>query len=142
MPWPTKARTTPKPWLSTCCWTACETSPSRLPGPALRDAVLQALPGHVEQLLHPRRHRPHRQRERAVGVVPLHDTPQVQPDDVALLAAGAARDGNAVHDLLVDRDAHGGREAPVSLEGRARAPRDRMKRLHVLVDLQGRDARA
>ena len=29
------------------------------------------------------------------------------------------RGGDAVHDLLVDRDAHGGREAPVALEGRA-----------------------
>ena len=31
MPWPTKARTTPKPWLSQCSWTACDTSPRRLP---------------------------------------------------------------------------------------------------------------
>ena len=34
MPCPTRARTTAKPWLSQCAWTACEMSPSRLPGPA------------------------------------------------------------------------------------------------------------
>ena len=52
MPWPTNARTTPKPWLSQCGCTACETSPSRLPGAALHDGLVQALAGDVEQLLH------------------------------------------------------------------------------------------
>src|SRR6185436_14622803 len=83
-------------------------------GPALLDAELEALPGDVEQLLDPRRHLTDRQRERAIGVVPIHDTPQVQTDDVALLDP-PLRGRNAVHDFLVDRDAHGGREAAIAL---------------------------
>ena len=32
MPCPTNSRTTENPCASTCCWTACPRSPSRLPG--------------------------------------------------------------------------------------------------------------
>jgi hypothetical protein len=42
-------------------------------GPALDYGLVEALPGDVQQLLHPRRHRPHRQRDGAVGVVAFHD---------------------------------------------------------------------
>ena len=105
-----------------------------LPGPALNDGQLEALPRDLEQLLDARRDLADRHRERAVGVIPLDDTPEVQPDDVPLLQA-AVRRGNAVNDLLVDRDAHGGREAPVALEGGlGAAVHD--EGLHFLVDLQ------
>src|SRR5438094_463417 len=107
--------------------------------PALLDGLIEALTGDVEQLLHLRRHVADGEGERAVRVVPVHDTPEVQADDIALLDAAVGR-GNPVHDLLVDRDADGGREAAVALEGRLGAAR-RDEALHVLVDLERRQAR-
>src|SRR6267142_4780748 len=107
--------------------------------PALLDGLIEALAGDVEQLLHLRGHVADGEGERAVRVVPVHDTPEVQADDIAVLDAAVGR-GNPVHDLLVDRDADGGREAAVALEGRPGAAR-RDEALHVLVDLERRQTR-
>ncbi len=107
-------------------------------GPALHDRLVEALARHVEQLLDPRRHRAHRQRDRAVRIVALDDAAQIEPDDVALAQLALGR-RDAVHHFLVDRDADGGRVAAVALEGRARPAGDD-ECLHVRVDLLGGDA--
>ena len=125
MPWPTKERTTPKPWLLKCAWTAWDTSPSGCPA-ALHDGLVQALAGDVEELLDPRRHRAHRQGDRAVRVIPPHDTAEVQPDDVAFPELALGR-GDPVDHLLVDRGAHRRRKTPVAPERRLRRPRETMK---------------
>ena len=39
IPWPTSDRTTESPFASTCCCTACDTAPSRLPGRACSTAL-------------------------------------------------------------------------------------------------------
>src|SRR3989304_3073150 len=91
-------------------------------GTALADGLVEALARHVEQLLPPRRDGPHRQRDGAVGVVPLDDAAQVQPDDVPLGKAALLR-RDAVDDLLVDGWAHRGRGAPGPPEGRLGAAR-------------------
>src|SRR5262245_34893471 len=44
--------------------------------PALHDGLVEALARHVEELLHARGHRAHRQRDRAVRVVALDDAAQ------------------------------------------------------------------
>ena len=110
------------------------------PGPALLDGPVQALAGHVEELLDPRRYRADRQRERAVRIVPLDDTTEVQPDDVTL-ADLAPRRRDPVHDLFVDRDARRRREPAIALE-RGRRARAVDERLDVLVDLERRHPRA
>src|SRR5436853_4339614 len=56
-------------------------------GPALLDGQLETLARDVEQLLDVRRHGADGHRERAVGVVPFNDTPEVQADDVPLRQA-------------------------------------------------------
>src|SRR5262249_57009051 len=88
-----------------------------LPRPALRDGEIEALARDVEQLLDPRGDLSDRHRERTVGVIPLDDTPEVQPDDIALLHA-AMRGGNSMNDLFVDGDAHRRRTSSIALEGR------------------------
>ncbi len=55
-----------------------------LPEPALGDGHLETLPRHLDQFLDARWNLTDRHRERTVGVVPLDDTPEVQPDDIAL----------------------------------------------------------
>src|SRR2546425_3416004 len=67
-------------------------------------------------LMHPGRHVADSESERAVRVIPLHDTPQVQADDVPLLDV-AVRGRNSMDDFFIDRNTHGGRESPVALEG-------------------------
>ena len=54
---------------------------------------------------------------------PLVERPEVERDDVALLEDALGR-GDAVHDLVVDRDADRGREAVEPLERGARAQTD------------------
>src|SRR5439155_17294938 len=56
-------------------------------------------------------------RQGAVVIVPFHDTTPVKSHDVAFLEP-SVRGRDAVHDLLVDGDAHRSREAAVALEGR------------------------
>src|SRR5262245_34545930 len=103
-------------------------------GPALLDGPVQALAGDVQERLHPRGYCSNRQRERAVGVVPLDNTPEVEPDDVARVDLSPGR-RYPVHDLLVDRDAGRRREPAVALEGgRGALPMDVC--LDVLVDLE------
>src|SRR5207247_4150336 len=108
-------------------------------GPALLDGPIQALAGDVQELLHLRGHRADRQRERTVGVVPLDDTPEVQPDDVARADLAAGR-RYAVHDLLVDRNADRRREPAIALEG-GRGALAVAVRLDVLVDVERGHAR-
>src|SRR5262249_23836658 len=109
-----------------------------LPRSGLRDREVETLARDVEQLLDPRGHLADRHRERAVGIIPLDDTPEVQPDDVALLHA-AMRGGNAMNDFFVDGDAHRRRKSPIALEARlGAAGHDEV--LHLLVDLERRQA--
>src|SRR5262249_30182443 len=89
-------------------------------------------------MLHFRRHVADREGERAVRVVLLYDTPEIQPHDVAFLDA-PVRGRDAVNDFLVDRDTHGRREAAIALEGGLRPARGD-EALDVLVDLQRRHA--
>ncbi len=62
-------------------------------GPALLDGQLQAFPGDVEELLDRRGNRPDGQGDRAIRVVAFHDTPEVEADDVAVLAGGGGPTG-------------------------------------------------
>src|SRR5215813_3873314 len=107
--------------------------------PALDDGLVEALPRHVDELLHPGRHRAHGKGHRAVTVVALDYAAEVEPDDVALLQPALGR-RNAVHHLLVDGGAHGGGIAPIPLEGRGGAL-GHDERLHLDVDVLGGDAR-
>src|SRR5215470_15299424 len=106
---------------------------------ALHDGLVEALPRHVDELLHPGRHRAHGEGDRAVAVVALDHATEVEPDDVALLQAALGR-RDAVHHLLVDGGAHGGRIAAIPLEGRGGAL-GHDERLDLGVDVLGRDAR-
>ena len=54
IPWPTKARTTPKPWLSQWRLHRVGDVAEPVARPALHDGLVEALAGDVEQLLHPR----------------------------------------------------------------------------------------
>jgi hypothetical protein len=84
IPWPTNARTTANPWPPRA--TAPRATRPRGGGRAgTHGWPVQTLAGDVEELLHLRGHRADRQRERAVGVVPFDDTPEVEPHDVARL---------------------------------------------------------
>src|SRR5262249_3020685 len=98
------------------------------------DGLIEARAGDVEQLMNLRGHVTDRKGDRAVRVIPLHDTPQVQAHDVAVLEA-AMGGRNAVDDLLVDRDADRGREAAIALESRLGAS-GIDEALHVLIDLE------
>src|SRR5262249_8260007 len=102
--------------------------------PALLDGLIEALAGDVEQLLHLRGHVTDRDGDRAVRIVPIDDTPEIQAHDVAVLEA-AMGGRNAVDDLLVDGHADRGRKASIALEGRLGAARVD-ETLHVLVDLE------
>src|SRR5207245_5420844 len=97
------------------------------------DAEIQALPRDVQELLDVGRHRPDRQRERAIGVVPLYDAPEVKADDVPLADLASGR-WDPVHDFLVDRDARRRRKPTVPLE-RGRGTLTMDIRFDVLVDL-------
>src|SRR5262249_2340695 len=113
--------------------------PDAPPRPALGDAELERLPGDVEQAADLVGDLADRQGHRRVGVVPLDDGSEIEPDDVSFAEPAPGR-RNSVHDLLVDRGADRGRESPVSLEGRLRVPLpDQI--LHLAVDLEGRHAR-
>src|SRR5499433_959474 len=106
---------------------------------ALHDGLVEALPRHVDELLHPGRHRTHGEGDRAVAVVTLDHATEVEPDDVALLQPALGR-RDAVHHLLVDGGAHGGRIAAIPLEGRGGAL-GHDEGLDLAVDVLGRDAR-
>ena len=92
-------------------------------GPALLDGQLEAFARDVEELPDGRGDVAERHREGTVGVVPFHDTPEIKAHDVAGAQAALGR-RDPVHDLLVDGDAHGGREPPVALERGPRATLD------------------
>src|SRR5262249_60993430 len=55
-----------------------------VPGAALHDGLVEAFAGDVQQLLHARLHRAHRQGDRAVRVVALDDASEIEAHDVAL----------------------------------------------------------
>src|SRR5215813_1999324 len=59
--------------------------------PALDDGLVEALPRHVDELLHPRGHRAHGQGHRAVAVVTLDHAAEIEPDDVPLLELALGR---------------------------------------------------
>ncbi len=116
MPWPTNYRMTEKPSLSTDSWMAAEMSdtcrPSRICSrPLTNDRSAAAMSLSASGLV-----RPTGTVRAAVAVETLEEDSEIEADDVALLE-DAAR-GDAVNDLLVDRDADRGRVAAVALEGR------------------------
>src|SRR5262245_16475089 len=71
-----------------------------VPDAALNDGLVQALARDVQQLLSAGRDAPDGQRDRTVGVVVIHDAPEIEPDYVAITQL-ACRRRNAVDDLLV-----------------------------------------
>ena len=105
---------------------------------ALHDGFVETLPRDVDELLHPGRHRAHGERHRAITVVAFYDTPEIEPDDVALLELPLGR-RNTVDDFLVDRGAHRGRIPAVALEGRGGSS-GQDEGLDLGVDLLGRHA--
>jgi hypothetical protein len=106
---------------------------------ALHDGFVEALACYVDQLLHPRRHRAHGKGDRAVTVISFHDTPEVEPDDVAFLELPLGR-RDTVDDFLIDRRAYRSRVPAIALEGRRGAPAED-EGLDLGVDLLGGDPR-
>ena len=137
IPWPTYWRTTEYPLDSTKVWTAAPMSPMWLPGLGGGDAEVERLACRVDQTAAP----PGdglaaRDREPAVGPPAVEDQPAVERHEVAVL--DHQRAGNAVDDLVVDRDAQRVGESLVPEEARdAVVIPD--ERLRLAVEIEGRD---
>ncbi len=116
MPCPTNWRMTENPSASTDRWTAAEMSDSRFPSRTCSRPLQNDRRAAVDEPhgLVPRPAGRHGQGR--VAVEALVEDAEVQADDVSLLEDPPR--GDAVDDLLVDRDADRGRVAAVALEGR------------------------
>ena len=117
MPWPVSSAQTLKPRRSTSVWTAAPIAPTFAPAVAAssprRSADCAAAASRCSRAAHPA----DRDRAAGVGVEAVELGGDVELDELAL--AQAARAGDAVHALVVDRDAD--RAGEVVVEDRARA---------------------
>ena len=143
MPWPTNSRTTENPNASTCRCTAWPMSETRAPGPHALDRLVERLFGHPQQPRRFLRHRPDRQRDRAVAEIPVERRADVDRNDVAFVQHPAAR-RNPVDHLVVDRRADRRRIPVITLE-RRRRPRGENPLLRQRIEVRrrrpGRDVR-